>query len=559
MLDKLRRFLGDSKNQKKYAKWLLEYSRQHIWALSGLTLLNITLSLLGIASSVATKYVIDLATAAQGLTMGIALMVVLSGLNIALGIVSSVSGTVINEKYSFSIRIKIYDGILRTKWPELTRYKSGDLITRMTSDVGSVTSGITSVVPSVLTLFIQLVTAFFVLFYYDRGLALFALIIAPVATGASLFLGTKLKKLQVKVQESESAYNAFLHESLDNIIAIKSFCSEEESVKKLSELRRDRFYWVFKRTRFSVLTSSVVSVAYTVAYLVAFGLGAMKIQSGLITFGTMALFLSMVSQIQSPLIGLGRMIPSLVSVLASAGRLVELSELRAEMRREGIFKPGKVNVRLENVSFTYGGDYVLRNVDVDILAGESVAVTGKTGAGKTTLIKLLMSFVDPTEGAVVYSDGDGNTEPANADSRDYIAYIPQGNFLFTGSIAENLRLGKPDASEEEIREALISAAAEDFVDAMSMGADTVIGERGEGLSEGQGQRIAIARAFIKKSPFMILDEATSALDEKTEQKILEAISKMPHNPTCLIITHRKAAAAICQRHLHVEGDKVFEI
>lgn len=559
MFRKILIFFRDSTNQKRYAKWMFEYSKEHIWSIVGLLILNVAISLIGIGSSLASKYVIDLATASNGLTLGIILMVSLTATSILLGIFSSIYRTVVNEKYSFSIRIKLFDSILKTKWPELSRYRSGDLITRMTSDISAVTGGITSVVPSIITLVIQLAVAFLVLYHYDSGLALFALISGPVAVAASIYMGVKLKKLQIKVQESESAYRSFLHESMNNVIAIKSFCNEEQSVKKFSQLRRERFLWVFKRSKLSVLAGTVMGAAFSAGYLAAFFIGAYKISNQLITFGTMTLFLAMVAQIQSPLVGLGRTIPSLVSILASAGRIMEISELEPEQRRQGTFVPERVNIELDNVSFTYGNNYILKNVDLDIKAGDTVAITGSTGAGKTTLIKLLMYFITPTQGTVRYYDTNGLSEIANADSRDYIAYVPQGNYLFSGSIADNLRTGRPDATDSEMNEALKCACADEFVNALPDGINTIIGERGEGLSEGQGQRIAIARALIRKSPLLILDESTSSLDEKTEYKILEAINKMEYNPTCLIITHRKAAMSICNRHISMEEDKVIEL
>jgi ABC-type multidrug transport system fused ATPase/permease subunit len=556
---KLRSFLKDSVNQKRYAKWIFEYSKQYIWHIVGLILINIALSLISIGSSVASKYVVDLASSSKGLTIGIIMMVALTAFSLLLSVALSICTTIVNEKYSFSIRLKLYDNILKTKWPKLASYKAGDLITRMTSDINAVTSGITSTAPDILTLSIQLVIAFIVLFYYDAGLALFALISAPVAVLTSIIMAAKLKKLQVKVQESESAYNAFLHESMDNLLVIKSFANEEESSRKFSELRRERFYWVMKRSRMSIMTNMVLSLAFSIGYLVAFTTGAVKISQGLITFGTMTLFLSMVRQIQTPIVGLGRTIPSLVSVLASAGRLIEVSDLEKEERIiEGPIPKG-VGIKFRDVSFKYLDDFILQDVNFDINQGDTVAITGRTGAGKTTLIKLLMNFIEPTQGEVLYSDQNNVLSKANAGSREFIGYIPQGNYLFSGTIADNLRVGKTDATVEEINEALRCACADEFVNAMKDGINTIIGERGEGLSEGQGQRIALARAFIRKSPLLILDESTSALDEMTEYKILECIKNMAYKPTCVIITHRKAAISICNRHIRVLDNSVIEV
>jgi ABC-type multidrug transport system fused ATPase/permease subunit len=288
--EKILSIIKDRHNQKNYIQWLFTHSKQYIWHIAGLIVLDVVISMIGIGTSVASKYVVDLASSSKGISFGVIMMITLTFASIAVSMSLSIASTIINEKYSFNIRINLYESILKTKLPKLASYKSGDLITRLTSDINSVTSGITSTVPDIITLSIQLVIAFFVLFHYDSSLALFALISGPVAVFASLFLAAKLKQLQVRVMESESAYNAFLHESMDNIVIIKSFSNEDDSVRKFTELRKKRFYWVLKRSKLTVFTNAVLGVAFSAGYLVAFISGAVKISNGLITFGTMTLF-----------------------------------------------------------------------------------------------------------------------------------------------------------------------------------------------------------------------------------------------------------------------------
>ena len=383
--------------------------------------------------------------------------------------------------------------------------------------------------------------------------------IAPVAFLASVILGKRLKKLQVKVQESESKYRSFIHESLSNIMIIKSFCDEEYSSEHLYELRNERLYWILKKNRMSLATSSTINVGFQFAYILAFTWGALGISKGSITYGTMSLFLSLVGQVQAPLISLAQTIPKIVSILASAGRIIEIQDLPAEERPNQTIEQTSIGADLEHITFGYNEDSIFEDTSLHINPGEFVAIVGESGIGKTTLIRLIMSFLNSDSGSISFFNSMGQTEKSTATSRHFISYVPQGNTLFSGTIADNVRMGNRNATEEEIIAALKASSAYDFVQNLPDGMNTVIGEKGHGVSEGQAQRISLARALVRNAPFLVLDEATASLDEKTELRVLEGIRSLTPKPTCILITHRRSVLNYCDKEIKIEDKKIKEI
>lgn len=543
----------DRQNNQQYAKWLFKYSKPYIGRILLLMILQISIILISLVMVQVTKSVIDYATEGKNfaklIIVYIAIIVILQIVNV----VGSLLSAILTERYSFGIRLQLYNKIIRSHWMDVTKFHTGDLMTRLTSDAGNIADGIVGTIPTIIQLLVELVLVFCMLFYYSPLLALLALLVAPVAALMSWWLGRTLKTLQVKVQQSEAKYRSFLQESLANLLIVKAFGNEDYSTKRLTQLREDRFFWVFKKTKLSVASSTTVSVAFELGYIAAFAYGAYQIYVGQITYGTMTVFLTLVNRVQGPVISLAQQIPRVVMILASAGRIMELQNLPLEEIEENVLEPENIGVKVSDLSFGYTDELVLSGCSLDIKPGEFVAIIGESGIGKTTLIRLIMSFMSNYEGEINFTDNNGVIEKVNASIRNYIAYVPQGNTLFSGTIRENILMGKHDAMEEEIIEALKLASGYNFVMGLPNGIDTVIGERGHGLSEGQAQRIAIARAFIRKSPFLILDEATSALDEKTELMVIEGLKALSPRPTCLIITHRKSILSCCDRELLIEN------
>ncbi len=579
-MGKLAKLWKDRDKQMHYARWLFRYSKPYLWKIILMLLVNISSTGASLYMVTVSKKIIDEATdiarkkgvagtiaeeaikndALKTVIPLIALYIGIMLLMQILSICMTVMSTKLNEKFCFGVRKQIYEKIINSHWMDVKRYHTGDLMTRLTSDAGNIADGIIGTIPSILTLGIQLVMVFFTLFHYSPLLAVFGLLCAPVAALTGWLIGRKMKKVQVKVQESESKYRSFLQESLANLLIVKSFANEDYSAKKLTELRDNRFFWVFKRVKLGVASTASLSLSFQLGYITAFTYGAIKIATGAITYGTMSVFLSLVNRVQAPIIGLAEQVPRIVSILASAGRIMELQNIPLEEKLEGHIEANKVGVKVENVTFGYIKDEnVLKDISMEIKPGETVAIIGESGIGKTTLIRLVMSFMRDYEGKISFYNEKGETETANAGTRNFISYVPQGNTLFSGTIRENIRMGNLNATTEEMYDALKLASGYDFVMELPDKIDTVIGERGHGISEGQAQRIAIARALVRKAPFLILDEATSSLDMETEQKVILGLQSLKPRPTCLIVTHRKSILEYCDREIVIKDKRMEEV
>ncbi len=551
--EKLKFLWNDRSNQLAYAKWLARYTKPYAWKIGLMMLVGLFQTLVTLTMVKVTQQIIDNATGGGSFKRLIVYYVLMVAVLQVVAVASSLLSTMLNEKFSFGIRKQVYDKIINSHWMDVKKYHTGDLMTRLTSDAGAIADGIIGTLPAIIQLFVELILVFFMLFSYSPMLAIMALMIAPVAALSSWWLGRKIKRLQVKVQESEASYRSFLQESLANLLIVKAFANEDYSINRLVDLRENRFYWVFKRTKLSMASSTVMSVAFQIGYIAAFAYGATQVSRNIITYGTMSVFLTLVNRVQAPVMSLAQQIPKVVSILASAGRVIELQDIPVEEKIGVDIKTDNIGVSVQNVTFGYTDELVLQNVNMDIKPGEFIAIIGESGIGKTTLIRLIMSFMSNYEGNISFFNSEGESERANASTREFISYVPQGNTLFSGTIRENIRMGKLDATTEEMYEALKLAAGYDFVMSLPQGIDTVIGERGHGLSEGQAQRIAIARSFVRKAPFLVLDEATSALDENTEQMVIQGLQELTPRPTCLIITHRKSILKYCDREIKIEN------
>lgn len=557
-MSKIKNLWSDRSNKYQYAKWLVQYAKPYMGRITVMMMFNLLYTVVGLVMVTLTKRIIDEATEGNPIiTLIVCYLILTIGLQLV-SVFGTLMNTMLTEKFSFGIRKQIYEKIIHSHWMDVKKYHTGDLMTRLTSDAGNVADGIIGTIPSIIQLIVELLLVFITLFSYSPLLACFALLVAPVAAVSSWWFGRKLKRLQVKVQESEAVYRSFLQESLANLLIVKAFANEEYSTQRLTQLREERFGWVYRRTKMGLISSTAMSMSFQVGYIVAFAYGAIQISRKAITYGTMSVFLTLVNRVQAPVMGLAQQIPRVVSILASAGRIMELQELPLEEKEEEPLAVVQAGVDVSGLTFGYTQDNVLENVSLHIAPGEFVAVIGESGIGKTTLIRIIMSFMSNIQGSVTFYNEKGETQKANAATRNFIAYVPQGNTLFSGTVRENIRMGNLNATEEEMNEALKLAAAYDFVQELPKGIDTVIGERGHGLSEGQAQRIAIARAFVKKAPFLILDEATSSLDEATEQEVIRGLQRLTPRPTCLVITHRKSILKYCNREIKIANKTIIE-
>lgn len=557
-IQKIKKYWKKRDDARAYFIWVLGYTKPYVPRLLLILVFDILATLMSVGMAIIGKELIDRAIDGElsQLWNIIALYVLVIFGSAVLSLVSGLFSTVVYEKFGFGIRKKVYRRILDTTWLDISKYHTGDLMTRLTSDVSAVADGISTTIPTVLRLLIELIVTFFTLAYYDLKLALFALLVAPVAMLSSMILGSKLKYLQVKVQQSESKYRSFMQESLANILIEKSFCLEDYSEEKLTQMRDERFYWVFKKNRTNMFAQAAMGLSFQLGYVVAFTWGVICVANKTITYGTMTVFLQLVNRVQAPIVSLAQVVPRIISMLASAGRIIELQNLPEEHFEGCEIQPEKIGVKVSNVSFGYSDELVFDDATTEIRPGEFTAIVGRSGIGKTTLVRLMMAFTKNMTGDIVFFNDQGNKMQASPDARRFIAYVPQGNTLFSGTIKENILMGNKNASDEEVIEALKSSAAYDFVNEFPKGINTLIGEKGVGISEGQAQRIAIARALVRRAPFLILDEATSSLDESTELKVLEGIRKWRPSPTCLLITHRRSVLQYCDREIVIEDKKL---
>ena len=508
---------------------------------------------MGFVSTIAGKYIVDATTSGSLSWLYITYMASASLFTILFSAVSNMFSAYLSEKFEFGMRCDIFNQVQRSIWSDLSKYHSGDIVTRLTSDVANISSGLISIIPSTITLGIRLAVSFCILLYFDPWLALFALFIAPICALCALIYRRKYRYYQIRLRESESTYRSFMQENMANIAVIKTFQQEDTNNEYLRQIRHDRMGLVMRSSRLSALMSSAMSIIYRTGYVVAFCWSAYRIARGQITYGTMTIFLSLVSQVQGSVSSLGSIVPQIYRMLVSAKRITDIADIQDEEYTEEPDIPAQITVQLSDVSFAYDKSTVLEDVTLQVNPGDIVGIVGPSGAGKTTLIRLLLSLIKPSAGSVDYIKEDGHREAACPASRRFISYVPQGNTLLSGTIETNLRIGKHDATEEELWTALRMADADKFIRKTEMGLQTQLAEKAGGLSEGQAQRIAIARALLRNKPLLILDEATSALDEDTEARILEAITKH-YGKTVLIITHRKSMLRYCNKMIEISED-----
>lgn len=554
----LKKIFTNVLSRSVYRKWLFYFTKPYIPSLLLIVFFSISSSLISVGLAVASQRIIDAATIGNRVLNGIIMYVCIIIVSLILNGCSMFFSTIINEKFSFAIRKQVYDKVLNSYWLNISKYHTGDLMTRLTSDANTIASGISSNIPTIIALVFEVFTSFFTLLYYQPSFAYFAILIAPLGALSSIWLGRKLKRMQVKVQESESKYRSFLQESLNNILIVKTFCEEDYYSQRLSELRNERLYWIKKKSKMSLIASTIISFVFQSGYIVAFAWGSYMLSFNAITFGVMTVFLTLVGRIQAPLMGLANQIPQIVSILASTGRIIELQNIPEEPKEEPKLNPNSVGVHIQDLSFGYSDENILDNTNLTIHPGEFVAIVGESGIGKTTLVRLIMSFVTASHGQLLFYNSQGEYEALSAGCREFISYVPQGNTLFSGTISENVRMGNRTATDADVIKALNSAVAYAFVSELPEGIYTVIGEHGLGLSEGQAQRISIARALIRNAPFLILDEATSSLDEETELAVLKNIRNITPNLTCLLITHRRSVIQYCSRELIIQNKRLYE-
>lgn len=519
--------------------------------------LNASLGLMGVGCSLlmvwAMQRTIDIAAGVRSGSLfgGVAIMGLIIVCEFALNISKVWIKNILGVKAQNRMQQQMLDRLLRAEWRGKDRYHSGDIINRLEQDVQTVVSFVTETLPTTLSTVTLFVGAFFYLMQMDFWLACITVAILPLFILVSRIYVAQMRKYTRRVRNSDSQVQSLLTETVQNRMLIKTLEAGDRMLDRLGDTQTALRQHVRQRTKFSIASNLFVNGGFSLGYLVAFLWGAVRMSAHTITFGQMTAFLQLVFRIQGPARDLTRLAPAFVGVFTAAERLMELREAPQEQQGESVLMPSPCGVRLEAVSYTYeeGGEPVVSNLSFDFRPGTCTAVLGETGAGKTTLVRLILALIRPQQGRVeVYADGCSHA--VSPLLRCNFVYVPQGNTLLSGTIRDNLLMGCPDATDDELWRVL-SLVCGDFVATLPQGLDTVCTEAGGGLSEGQAQRIAIARALLRNRSIMLFDEATSALDPDTERQLLENILS-DHSKTVIFITHRPAVVDYCDQVLRVE-------
>ena len=539
-------------NTKTLLKWLWQ-----VWRGNRLqAILNAVIGLLQVAVSLgqvwAVKHAIDVAAGSidGNIYWAVGIMGFLILADFALNISSVWIKNILGIKAQNRMQQRMLDRLLRSEWHGKEIHHSGDVLNRLEFDVNYVVNFLTETIPNTLSVVAMFLGAFFYLFSMDWRLSLIIVAMLPLFLGVSKIYIGQMRKLTRKVRDSDSKVQSVLQETLQHRMLIKTMESDDAMVGKLEDTQSELRQNVVRRTKFSVFSNLIINFGFALGYLIAFLWAALRMSAHTLSFGGMTAFLQLVNKIQTPARNLMKLVPAFVGVFTAAERLMELEENPLEEQGEPIILDAPCGLRLNNISYQYNatdGD-VIHDLSFDFKPATCTAILGETGAGKTTLIRLLLALLKPRSGTIeIYNNTFNVLTPLH---RCNISYVPQGNTLMSGTIRDNLRIGKLDATDEEMREALHRSCA-DFVFELPEGLNTKCTEQGGGLSEGQAQRIAIARCLLRNRSILIFDEATSALDEETERKLLQNLLAEKRH-TIIFITHRKAVIDYCDETLKIE-------
>lgn len=520
-------------------------------------ILNALVGLLGVIISLssvwAVQHAIDVAShEIEGkILIAVLLMGALILCNFGLNIASVWIRNLLGIKAQNRMQQKLLDRILRSKWNGKESLHSGDVLNRLETDVANVVNFLTEVIPNSLSTLALFIGAFSYLFLMDWRLAIVIIIMIPIIILFSRVYVRQMRHLTSEVRSSDSKVQSILQETIQHRMLIKTLEGDGAAVDRLEDTQSVLRTNVVRRTKFSVFSYLVLNLGFSTGYLVAFAWAATRLSSGTLTFGGMTAFLQLVNKIQSPARQLTHLIPQFVSVFTAAERLMELEENPLEEQGEPIEMASPCGVRFTDVAFAYedSEDNVIEHLNYDFYPGSCTAILGETGSGKTTMVRMILALLHPNSGRVEIYNRKESRELSPLLRTNFV-YVPQGNTLMSGSIRDNLRLGKLDATDEEMEEALKQSCA-DFVLELPDGLNTLCTEQGGGLSEGQAQRISIARALLRNRSIMLFDEATSALDPETERELLQNILSK-HDKTIIFITHRPAVVEYCDQTLEIE-------
>ncbi len=542
--------------------WIYSYAR-HYWPhMIFYTLLGLSGTVIGLVSGLLSRDLVDIVTG-QAIGQLLPTFFGMIALNIATTVLNQISGfasNYISMKVDAEIKADVFEKILITDWESLTTYHTGDLLTRWNTDASNISSGVLNFIPNAVIFFFQFISALFMVLYYDASFAVFAFISIPV----SLLMSKKLMKRMVNNNQRSAAMgakmNGFNQETFSNIQTIKAFSLVRLYIDRLKQLQTEYISMRMDFQKMSMGTSLLLSTVGLIASYACYGWGIYRVFSGAISYGTMTLFLSLSGKLTSTLNNITSLVPTAISLTTSAGRLMDIVEMpREDYSQDACVAKFQsescgngVSLHIDNLDYSYqNGATVFQQASLLAHPHEIVALVGPSGEGKTTMLRLILSLMRGQNGSSMLSgthaDGTKQQIALSPSTRVLFSYVPQGNTMFSGTIAENMRNVYPQATDEEITHALQLACALDFVEKLPDGIHSKIGERGSGFSEGQAQRLSIARALLRPAPILLLDEATSALDVATERRVLKNIMNDSAPRTCIVTTHRPTVLSMCHR------------
>ncbi len=545
--------------------WIYQYARRYWLVIIIYTVLGMTGTVLSLVTGLVSKDLVDIITGhATGKVVETFCMMI--GLNIGATLITKFSDYVssyLGMKVDSEIKSDIFEKILVTDWESLTNYHTGDLLTRWGSDATVISNGVLSFIPNAIIYVFRFVSAFAMVIYYDASFAVFAFLSLPVSFALSRTLVKRMVNNNKRSAAMGAKMSGFNQEAFSNVQTSKAFDLIGLYVARLKQLQKEYIEMKLDFQKMSIGTSILLSTAALLVSYASYGWGIYRVWSGAISYGTMTMFLGLSGTLTGTLNNLTSLVPSAINITTSAGRLMDITLMPREdfsaddMVREFYerHRGEGIGLRIRDISYAYNnGTRVFQGASMESYPHEIIALVGPSGEGKTTMLRLLLSLMQAGDGEAVITAGRSEeTIRLSPSTRKLFSYVPQGNTMLSGTIADNMRNVKPDATDQEISDALRAACAWDFVERLPEGINSVIKERGGGFSEGQAQRLSIARALLRHAPILLLDEATSALDVATERAVLKNIMRDEYPRTCIVTTHRPTVLSVCDRVYRIQN------